>query len=164
MLFGFCEDCKAVLQADSSGHFPYCGIVQEQVRNLMEVLEVSVPTEAGFDWSSVTGTAVAAMRQPKTEPVPGPIIRLAQVSYEGVPDPADPDGPRLHWHRHEFETPERAALFAAHMKNAGAHTSPATTVTVKIDPDYVKGDPEEARNPRMVAWKAGTKKGPRGAV
>lgn len=162
MLFAFCPDCQAVIHEDGSGHFPHCATVQEVVRLLIEELpEMTVPTDAGFDWSSVTGEAVATLRKPKTVPVPDAIVALAQESYVGRVNPADPEGARLHWLRHRFETPERAAQFASLMKLAGAHTSPESTVRVVIDPDSRKETPADEREPELVAWCAGTKKGPR---
>lgn len=109
-------------------------------------------TETEFDWSEVSGTAVKRLRAPKVAPVHDTIKALAQKSRDGVADPENPEGERLHVLRHEFKSPEMAAEFAKQIKKAGPHTVPPSTVTPVIDPD-------NTGNTRLVAWKAGDKRG-----
>ena len=134
---------------------------------------MTLPTQPDFDWGTLTVHAVERLRAPKVSPVPDAIVRLAQTSYEGVINPADPEGPRLHVLRHTFEDQGRAAKFAGHLRNAGKLTTPQTSTTIVIDPDNLKdaGGRAEFReqNPgiemtdeelvdlggRTVAWKTG---------
>jgi hypothetical protein len=156
-LFMFCRNCNAIIHADDSGHFLYCDSVVSIARSIQEeILPVTVPTEAGFDWSSITATAVERLRAPKVKPIPPHIVALAQASYEGVENPAG--GEKLHVLRYQFDTEARASAFAKLMKRAGEHTTPATSVSVVIDPDFQPGSEE---NPSLVAWRAGVKRGPR---
>lgn len=116
-----------------------------------------------YDWSGVTGQAVELLKLPKIPDVPEPIVRQAQRSYDGVPlkkdgkQVKDEDGNDVLTHnlRHTFESEGMAAAFAKHMKNAGHHTTPKTSLTVAIDP-LERGDK------KTVGWKAGKRRG-RGA-
>lgn len=112
-------------------------------------------TEKAFDWSKVQGHVTERLRTTRVVPVPEHIVKLAQKAYNGVPHPEDPERV-IHSLEHEFPTPEIAAQFAKHMKNAGAHTEPLSSVTVVVDPDR-KGD--EPVNPRLVVWRAGKRRG-----
>ena len=115
-----------------------------------------------YDWSAVTGRAVERLRQPKITPVPARIKELAQLSWDGVENPENPGGPKLHAREHEFESVERASAFAKLMRLAGDHTTPVTSITVIQDPESTERD-EEGKlipvNPRVVSWKAGVKRG-----
>lgn len=156
MIFGFCPECGAVIQQDGSGHHQDCAIVTRVMQETIDLIgaPVSVPTEAGFDWGSITGQAHTVLRAPKVAPVPPAIIALAQKSYEGVEHPDHEE--KLHVLRHQFESETRAAEFAKLMKKAGEHTTPKTTISVVIDPDYRDGG---EKNPSLVAWRAGVRKG-----
>jgi hypothetical protein len=132
------------------------------------------------DWGSLEAHYVTTLREVKTEPVPEAIVSLAQKSYDGFTHPKDP-ALKLHAMELKFETPERAARFAAHMRNAGAHTMPPSSVTVVVDParkkvgklneqgQPVMNDagkavrvPGPAVDPCKVAWLAGKKRGRKG--
>lgn len=99
---------------------------------------MTLPTQPDFDWGSLTVHAVERLRAPKVPPVPEAIVRLAQQSYEGVTDPRDPAGPKLHVLRHTFDEEERAAKFAGHLRNAGKWTMPKTTTMIVVDPDNLR--------------------------
>lgn len=129
------------------------------------------------EWGDLEAQFTTKLRDVRTEPVPEPIIKLAQKSLNGQPHPDDPER-KLHAMQLEFDTPEKAAAFAKHMRNAGLHTKPPSSVTVIIDPErgtvqdknedgspkvndkgkpvMVPGDPV---NPRKVAWRAGQRRG-----
>lgn len=132
------------------------------------------------EWGDLQAVFVATLRESKTEPVPEQIIRMAQMSLTGF---RQENGTVLHAMQHEFETVERAEKFMRHMRNAGAHTTPVSSITVVQDPDrrkVVKYDeqgnpvlneagkpvmvPGPAVNPLVVAWRAGAKKGKTAAV
>jgi hypothetical protein len=123
-------------------------------------------TKTEYDWSAVNGHAVERLRAPKVTPVPERLVALAQASWDGVPNPNYPaksDVELLHVLRHQFGTVEapdeaRAQAFAKLMTKAGDHTVPETSVTVVIDPDYSSKAPD-IKNPGLVAWKAGTRRG-----
>lgn len=127
----------------------------------------NVMDRPGYDWSEIEGRAVRRLKGKKIHPVPAAIVRQAQRSYDGVPQFDDETGEPIflrdgshyieHSLRWQFESPERAAQFAVHMRNAGAHTTPVTTVQVKIDP-------EKDGNTGLVEWKAGVRKGPRASA
>lgn len=104
-----------------------------------------------FDWAEITGQAVKRLKKRKVKPCPAPIVRQAQRSWDGVPNPEN-DGELLHVLEHVFPTEERAAEFAGHMRNAGAHTVPPTSVSALIDPD-------EDGSTRLVRWRAGARRG-----
>lgn len=129
------------------------------------------------EWGSLEATFVQTLRETKIEPVPAPIIKLAQKSYDGTKHPQNPDE-LLHSMQLIFDTPERAQAFAKHMRNAGPHTNPVSSVTVVIDPERKKTDkldeagqpvkdengkvvkvPGPPVNPCMVAWRAGKRRG-----
>lgn len=94
-----------------------------------------------FDWGDVNGQAVERLRAPKVAPVPEPVVRQAQRSWDEQTGLA-----------HTFKTPEMAEAFAKLVRKAGQHTIPRTTVYVVIDPD---NDGNTAR----VSWKAGKRRG-----
>ena len=129
------------------------------------------------EWGDLEAQFVTQMRETKIEPVPDQIIAKAQQSFDGLDDPKNP-GNKLHAMQIEFATVERAQSFAKHMRNAGPHTNPPSSVTVLVDPDRkrvpqigpdgqeVKDEngkvvkvPGPAVNPRLVAWKAGVRRG-----
>lgn len=101
-----------------------------------------------YDWEKVGGRFVERLRDPKVIPVPAAIVRQAQRSYDGEADP-NHEGKLLHNMSHEFPNKEMAAAFAKHLKNAGAHTQPPSSVSVVID----------EHDERIVRWKAGKRRG-----
>lgn len=121
---------------------------------------MSVPTEPEFDWGVITGQAVERLRAPKVASVPASIVELAQRSYVGVVNEADPEGARLHVLRHQFDSASRAEQFVKLMRKAGDHTSPRTSVSVVVDPDRIGA---EAGGDRIVAWRAGERRGKKAA-
>lgn len=140
---------------------------------------MTVPTQADFDWGSLTVHAVERLRAPKTAPVPDAIVKLAQQSYEGVTDPRNPEGPKLHVLRHTFEDQDRAGKFAGHLRNAGKLTTPQTSTTIVVDPDNLKTAEGRAEfraatgiemadeelidlGGRTVAWKTGASRARKG--
>ena len=128
------------------------------------------------EWDNLNAAFVTTLREQKVEPVPEPIVKLAQRSFDGVTHPDDPNS-KLHAMQMEFETEARAAAFAKHMRNAGPHTKPPSSITVVIDPQRGKVAkvedgkevlnesgkpvmvPGPAVNPRLVAWRAGARRG-----
>jgi hypothetical protein len=157
MSFQWCGECHALIHDDGSGHFPYCarvtGLVKTTLEQIQEITKVTVPTAPEFDWSSITAHAVDKLREPKTPPPPPDLfVTLAQRSYEGIVNPEDPEGERLHVLHYDFGTKERAAKAAAHLRAAGAHTTPATSVTVVTDPEHTGSE-------STLRWKAGVRKG-----
>lgn len=125
-------------------------------------------------WAGLEATFVTKLRETKTEPVPDEIVKLAQRSLTGI----DQNGTKLHAMQLEFETAERATAFAKHMRNAGPHTDPASSISVVIDPERRKvqdttadGKPRfndegkavmvdgPAVNPKLVAFRAGPRRG-----
>jgi hypothetical protein len=166
VIFGFCPECGAVIHEDSSGHWPDCAILTAIAKQIIESIGdiVPVPTDTAFDWSSITGQAVDRLRAKKVQPVPDHVVGLAQSSYNGRVNPADPDGELLHVIRHEFSHDEqgeaRAVALGKLLRRAGEFTTPMTSVTVVIDPDFVSGKtPESERKPWVIAWRAGERKG-----
>jgi hypothetical protein len=127
------------------------------------------------EWGDLEAKFVTTLRSVKTEPVPEEIIKLAQRSLDGH---KLADGSLMHAMQLKFETAERATSFAAHMRNAGAHTRPVSSITVVQDPERTRVDKldEQGRpvtneagkvvkvpgppvNPLAVAFRAGAKKG-----
>jgi hypothetical protein len=166
VIFGFCPECGAVIQEDGSGHWPHCSIVTAIAKQIVETIGdiVPVPTDAAFDWSSITGQAVERLRAKKVQPVPAHVISLAQSSYDGRKNPHDPEGELLHVIRHEFSADDagvaRAASLGKMLRRAGEFTTPKTSVSVVIDPDYVKDvTPAGSEKPWVIAWRAGERKG-----
>lgn len=104
------------------------------------------------DWTAVTGRAVRRLKAPKIVPVPEPIVRQAQRSYDGVQDPENPEGDLLHVLEHDFKDKAKAAEFARLMRKAGDHTTPLTSVSAVIDPE---NDGSET----VVRWRAGNRRG-----
>jgi len=91
-----------------------------------------------FDFSELQAVTVDRLRAKKVTPVPAPIIKLAQLSYD------DEAVKELN-----LGSEERAAAFAAHMRNAGDHTKPVSSLTVVIDED----------DKAVVRWRAGKRRG-----
>jgi hypothetical protein len=133
-------------------------------------------TENNNDWGDLEAHFVTQLREVKTEPVPPEIVHLAQQSYNGVPHPKDPEK-TIHALHTTLPTEAKAAAFARHMKNAGAHTTPPSSVTVIVDPDRRKVQESDedgnlvwtdegkpvmvwgpAVNPRKVGFRAGPKR------
>ena len=120
------------------------------------------PEKSEFDWGDLTGQATERLRAPKVPPVPAQIVKLAQDAYDGrtLMDPqgkpvTDDEGNPVITHnlRHDFKGDEkRAEAFAKHMKNAGLHTTPLTSLSVVIDPD-------DDGNKSVVAWRATKRRG-----
>ena len=129
------------------------------------------------EWAGLEAAFVTSLHEKRVEPVPDAIVKLAQLSLDGQPHPND-ESLVLHAMQLEFDTPEKAKAFADHMRNAGMHTSPLSSVTVVIDPErekvpqigadgrQVTNDkgkvvmvPGEPVNPRKVAWRAGARRG-----
>jgi hypothetical protein len=127
------------------------------------------------EWGNLEAVFVNTLREVKTEPVPEPIIKLAQASLTGRDRG---DGTVIHAMQLEFNSIERANAFAKHMRNAGAHTTPVSSITVVQDPERGRVDklddngrpvlndngkpvrvPGPPVNPLVVAWRAGAKKG-----
>lgn len=103
------------------------------------------------DWSGITGTAVRRLKAPKIVPVPEPIVRMAQRSYDGIADPEN-EGEKLHVLEHDFKDEAKAAEFARLVKKAGDHTTPLSSVSAVIDP-------ENDGHKTVVRWKAGARRG-----
>lgn len=99
-----------------------------------------------YDWSGITAETTTRLRAPKVVHVPEPIVALAQRSFD--------EKTAL---RYRFKSEKEAEAFAGHLKQAGKHTKPLTSVTVKIDPDRQKDGPPV--DPRVVAWKSGQRRG-----
>lgn len=119
--------------------------------------KVMTDTPEPYDFGAFEASVVERLVAQKIQPVPSAIVRHAQRSLDGVPHPKDPSK-TMHVLSHEFPTPELAAEFAKHMRHAGNHTNPLSTVSVAIDPDNPDrgGTPV---NPCKVAWRAGARKG-----
>lgn len=100
-------------------------------------------------WDAVTPVFTDRLRAPKKPEKPSDgAIAMAQRSYAG-----ETRGDQtVHIMRHRFKTVEEAASAADELKRAGAYTEPETTVNVVIDPDG-------ADDNRLVAWRAGLKRG-----
>lgn len=129
------------------------------------------------DWGGLKAEFVTTLKEPVIQPVPDEIVKLAQRSLNGVPHPTDPTQ-KMHVMRIKFESEARANAFAAHMRNAGLHTTPKSSVLVTIDPDRPRvaklddnGEPvlsEKGRavkvpgapvDPTVVQWKSGERRG-----
>lgn len=106
--------------------------------------------EKSFDWSGVTGKAVERLRAPKIPDVPKEIVAQAQRAYDGVVD--DKTGETYHVLAHRFGTEAQAEEFAKHVRNAGHHTTPLSTITAVVDP-MNSGDK------RLVHWQGGKRRG-----
>jgi hypothetical protein len=132
------------------------------------------------EWGGLEATFTTSLRETKVEPVPGPIVKLAQRSLEGAPHPEYPNDPdkKIHAMQLEFESAEKAEAFAKHMRNAGPHTKPPSSITVVVDPQSVKVEkvneagnvvrndagkpimvPGAPVNPKVVAFRAGVRRG-----
>lgn len=125
------------------------------------------PTPPAFDWGAVSGRRVENLRAPKIPDVPEAIVALAQASYDGTPvlqedgktPVLDEEGNKVLGHVMEYDFgPDNVAMateFAKHMKNAGLHTEPLSSVSVAPDP-------ENDGRAHVVRWKAGARKGRKG--
>lgn len=91
-----------------------------------------------FDFSELQAVTVDRLKAKKVVPVPASIVKLAQQSFdaESVLELS-------------LGSVERAAAFANHMKNAGDHTTPISSLTVVIDED----------DKSVVRWRAGKRRG-----
>lgn len=122
------------------------------------------PAPPSYDWGPMTARRVDNLRAPKIPDVPARIVELAQESYDGKPVYAedgktplvDEAGNPILGHVMEYDfgpdNVEMAREFAKHMKNAGLHTQPLSSVSVAPDPE---NDGRE----HVVRWKAGERKG-----
>jgi|SRR5579859_838758 len=129
------------------------------------------------DWDGLEAQFVTTLREQRVEPVPAPIVKLAQRSLDGIVHPSNPEA-KLHSMQLEFDTEAKAIAFERHMKNAGLHTTPQSSITVVRDPERGKVQqtdsegrpivndkgkpvmiPGTAVNPRKVAWRAGARRG-----
>lgn len=129
------------------------------------------------EWGGLEAKFVTSLREVRVEPVPEPIVKLAQRALDGAPHPDDPERV-IHAMEITFETPEKAAAFAKHMRNAGLHTKPLSSITVIQDPESQKVAklddqgravvnengrpvmvPGAPVNPRKVAFRVGERRG-----
>jgi hypothetical protein len=138
--------------------------------------EQTVAKNETDEWGGLDPAFTVTLKETKVEPVPDAIVKLAQRSLDGEPHPKD-DSLIMHAMNITFESPERAEAFAAHMRNAGPHTTPMSSITVVVDPERQKVPqigadgqpvtkdgktvmvPGEPVNPSKVAWRAGTRRG-----
>ena len=133
---------------------------------------------ASNDWGDLEAQVELRLQAEKVQPVPAPIVKMAQKSLDGVPHPET--GDLMHALQYEAPTVDKAVAFVEYMRNAGAHTHPKSTVRVTRDPDRVKivntdpetgepvinaatGKPERVAgppvNPRLVVFRAGERPG-----
>lgn len=128
------------------------------------------------DWDGLEAQFVTTLREQRVEPVPEPIVKLAQKSLDGITHPQNPEA-KLHSMQLTFDTAAKAIAFERHMKNAGLHTTPQSSITVVRDPERGKVQqmqdgqpvvndkgkpvmvPGPAVNPNKVAWRAGARRG-----
>jgi len=107
-------------------------------------------------FEAITPMFRATLRPPKRPPKPSDgAIAMAQKSYNGFATGEGDSAETQHVMVHRFATVEEAELAADELKRAGAYTEPESTVTVIHDPDG-SGDR------RVVAWRAGGKRGRKG--
>lgn len=152
-------------------------------------VEQTVPTGRGTmsEWDALEAEFVTTLREQRVEPVPDPIVKMAQRSLDGVTKGEGEDAVTLHSMQLTFDSEAKAAAFAKHMRNAGLHTNPVSSVTVVVDPERGRVQKtEEIRNeagevtgvrelvneagkpvmvpgppvnPCKVAWRAGSRRG-----
>jgi hypothetical protein len=120
------------------------GVCYDTVMATKELPDTEQPVLPDFNWDGITAEPTERLKKRKVVPVPASIIKQAQRSYDGV------DG--KHVLHYTFPTEEIAAAFVKHMRNAGEHTTPPTSVSAAIDPD-------ETGDKRHVAWRAGKRRG-----
>lgn len=100
--------------------------------------------EEAVDWGAITGKTVERLRKPKIPDVPAAIVKLAQASYD--------EGTVKSYQFAKSVDEKVVEKFASHLRNAGHHTSPLTSVSAVIDP-------EDDGNKHLVHWKAGGRRG-----
>jgi hypothetical protein len=129
------------------------------------------------DWDDLEAQFVTTLREQRIEPVPEPIVKMAQKSLDGVQNPDNAEQ-KLHSMQLVFDSEGKATAFARHMRNAGLHTNPPSSVTVIVDPERTRVDQVDAEgnpvmndagnpvkvpgppvNPCKVAWRAGKRRG-----
>jgi hypothetical protein len=110
-----------------------------------------------IDWSKITGKNVERLRASKVTPVPAHIVKLAQASFD--------QGTNMEFDfsnliKDAEQAVATAAEFAKHMRNAGNHTTPATSVSVVVGPEDLNeaGDRVKLAD-HVVRWKAGKRRG-----
>lgn len=110
-----------------------------------------------MDWTKITGKNVERLRASKVTPVPDHIVALAQASYDqGTNKEFDFAG----LIKDADKAVATAAEFAKHMRNAGNHTTPQTSVSVVIGPEDFDADGERIKlADTVVRWKAGKRRG-----
>lgn len=104
-----------------------------------------------FNWEGITGQAVEKLRAPAPPPrPPDSIVALAQKSWDGVGEGDE----KMHVLRHQFKAGEEAKrdAFLKLIKDAGAHTTPRTSVSAVTDP-------ERDGNELLVSFRAGVRRG-----
>lgn len=135
------------------------------------------------EWGNLEVSYVAKLRDVRVEPVPPEFVELAQRVLKGMPHPdglTNDDGTPVLVHAGNYRAPTeaKAKAFAAHMRNAGLHTKPLSSVTVVIDPERTKvQDTNEdgslkyteagkavmvdgpAVDPKLVAFRVGARRG-----
>lgn len=106
--------------------------------------------EQEFNWDGITAKTTDRLRKLKIPDVPAPIVEQAQRAYDGVKDPKT--GETLHILSHRFGSDAQAEAFAKHVRNAGYHTIPLSTITAVIDP-------MDTGDKRLVHWQGGKRRG-----
>lgn len=110
-----------------------------------------------IDWTKITGKNVERLRASKVTPVPGHIVKLAQESYTSGTN-KEVDFAALV--KDADKAVATAAEFAKHMRNAGNHTTPPTSVSVVIGPEDFDERGERIKlADTVVRWKAGKRRG-----
>ena len=110
-----------------------------------------------MDWSKITGKTVERLRASKITPVPEHIVKLAQRSFDS--------GENIEWDAASLvkdaeQAIKVAAEFAKHMRNAGNHTTPQSSVSVVIGPEDLDDEGNRVKlADTVVRWKAGKRRG-----
>lgn len=112
---------------------------------------------ATMDWSKITGKTVERLRASKVTPVPAHIVSLAQASYaQGANKEVD----FALLIKDADKALATAAEFGKHMRNAGNHTTPPTSVSVVIGPEDTDENGARIKLPdTVVRYKAGKRRG-----